>query len=137
MISNSKYLNWEFIHSVLCPVANSASTNVPQFFFNPPFGVNERIVGIDINLPKPAVSEGYQLVDNTQLNRFTLNLINEKDFHVLKDYPCSQLTRIENFGRIRIFDLFADLKKSYVQNTVGTAVTAPGAILFTFYTVKK
>ena len=129
----SEYLNWQKVESVLCPVANSAQTNIPQFFFNPSFSARTRIVGIDINLPKPAVLNGFQLVDNTQLSRFTLNLIDSNDFHVLKDYPCSQLTRIENFGRIRIFDLFADLRKSYVQNTQGTAVTAPGAILFTFY----
>ncbi len=139
-VTNSQYLNWEKVESVLIPLpANTTGSfiNIAEYFVNPSFSSKTKIVGISVDLDKPNVVNGLNLVSGIQLNRFTLNLLNDRDEHVLKDYPLSDLNILETFGRIRIFDLEADLRKSYVQNTDGTAVSAPGAIFFTFYTLLK
>lgn len=136
MITNSQYLHWDKIENVLVPITAN-TLNILEFFQNPSFGMETKIVGISSDFAKGSVMEGFTLVDVTQLDRFTLNLLDSNGKHVLKDFPCKDLCRSENNGRIRIFDIHADLRKSYVQNTAGNPITPPGAIAFTFYTTKK
>lgn len=147
-----KYLHYEFWEAVPLRLDSSYTggqlqTNQRAFFdatalrFDPKTGKARRIVGIEV-MPgesdgdsSTSFYQGMQMVPLSQLPRFTLTILDQTTFETHKDIPIMDLTNSQNFGKIRVFDVFPTMEQCYVINTAAPLAVGNLCILFNFATV--
>lgn len=141
--ADKKFFNYQYEESrILSLMVMGAPLVANQRAY---FGENsklhrKRIVAISINAPEAdnLVVDGVTTLRSTQLNLFTLTLVDESGNEVVKDFPLSDLNRVNTFGYTRVFNRKIDIEKSYVTYTLlGVSLGLNLGLFFNFYTVDE